>query len=205
MQLAGLDVGSSDNRASSGVATLKAGKLSVKHCKALHASELLNAVDRLDVLAVDGPCVPAELKEETSRLAEHLFARGIFARRCKSGFSHVRGTGRAFRIATTAAVNRTCSNAGVIVEAFPNAFLALCLPDEFHANRPKMGRGEKFDWLFETWRNVGLADRLLAVVQVDDPFGGGFVLPPRDLWQDWARRGLDDEARRLSEIRIAGG
>ena len=106
-----------------------------------------------------------------------------------------------------------------------------------------MGRGEKFDWMFETWRKAGLADRLLAVVQldnpsllksiqtnrnhderaalvclltalckvtrhyvqVDDPLGGGFVLPPRDLWQDWARRGLDDEARRLSEIRIADG
>lgn len=42
---------------------------------------------------------------------------------------------------------------GPIVEAFPNAFLAVLLSEEEFLSSPKLKRGRRFDWLYD--RAVG--------------------------------------------------
>jgi hypothetical protein len=114
-----------------------------------------------------------------------------------------------------------------IVEAFPNAFLGVLLPEVAFDSIPT-GRGKKFDALFEATQSRSILARLLnevgwsdykldqALVEntqhderaalicaltavcvrrgrytaVGDPEGGWFFLPPWDLWEEWARRGI---------------
>jgi hypothetical protein len=47
-----------------------------------------------------------------------------------------------------------------IVEAFPNAFLGVCLPAVTYARIPPLRRGRKFDWLYDEWCSDGLFGRL---------------------------------------------
>lgn len=42
-----------------------------------------------------------------------------------------------------------------IVEAFPNAFLGVCLDDAAYSAMPKLRRGRKFDWVYDTWARHG--------------------------------------------------
>ena len=76
--------------------------------------------------------------------------------RCKPGLSHF-GTGLELRGATATACTQfspflDCG--GHIVEAFPNAFLAVLLPEErFPA--PKLKRGQRFDWLYDEALSAG--------------------------------------------------
>jgi hypothetical protein len=104
------------------------------------------------------------------RSCERLFARGKFQRRCKPGFSHVKGTGFQLRRAGFESAQQLESFASVgplakpmpqmlhslnIVEAFPNAFLGLCVSDEQYSNMPILRRGRKFDWLYDEWCKTG--------------------------------------------------
>jgi hypothetical protein len=43
-----------------------------------------------------------------------------------------------------------------IVEAFPNAFLGVALPDDVYVSAPRFARGKKFDWLYDQWIQRGL-------------------------------------------------
>ena len=47
-----------------------------------------------------------------------------------------------------------------IVEAFPNAFLGVLLTDADYADRPKLQRGGKFDWLYDRCVDKGLFEIL---------------------------------------------
>ena len=38
-----------------------------------------------------------------------------------------------------------------IVEAFPNAYLGVCVPQDTFLAKPSLKRGKKFDWLYDTW------------------------------------------------------
>ena len=49
---------------------------------------------------------------------------------------------------------------GAVVEAFPNAFLGVCLDNEVFTNMPVLSRGEKFDWLYYQWRERHVIKRL---------------------------------------------
>ena len=49
-----------------------------------------------------------------------------------------------------------------IVEAFPNAFIGVTLPDAEFESTP--GRGDKFDWLYDRWVDWRVADNLKAVL-----------------------------------------
>jgi hypothetical protein len=41
-----------------------------------------------------------------------------------------------------------------LVEAFPNAFLGVMIPDDRFNSMPKLRRGKKFDWLYEQCRDT---------------------------------------------------
>lgn len=43
-----------------------------------------------------------------------------------------------------------------IVEAFPNTFLGVVVPDDDYITAMKIKRGGKFDWLYERWIHRGL-------------------------------------------------
>lgn len=117
-----------------------------------------------DVVAIDAPLLP--ICDDRKRCCERLFARGAFQRRCKPGFSHVKGTGQALRKAGFSTAGGLRALAPVrpqpvrfplvfaqssIVEAFPNAFLGVCIGDDIYACMPPLKRGEKFDWLYTAW------------------------------------------------------
>jgi len=48
-----------------------------------------------------------------------------------------------------------------MVEAFPNAFLGVCVSAEQYIGMPNLRRGQKFDWLYNEWCQTG-GFRLLA-------------------------------------------
>jgi hypothetical protein len=49
---------------------------------------------------------------------------------------------------------------GAIIEAFPNAFLGVCLDDDVYATMPTLRRGEKFGWLYGQWKARALVRHL---------------------------------------------
>ena len=174
-RLAGLDVGFSSTRPSSGVALLTDGYARVSHHRYTDAStELLRAAP-FACVAIDGPLVPDGLSASASRLVEQALASGSFARRCKAAFSHVPGTGRLLREHAGAAADRLiaaapCATrcpavraASGVVEAFPNAYLGVCLPDDVYAAQPPLRRGRKFDWLYDRWLAAEHAELLERV------------------------------------------
>jgi hypothetical protein len=121
---------------------------------------------------------------------------------------------------------------GRIVEAFPNAFLAVLLTEQQILEMPRLRRGGRFDWLYEKALATGSLQRailgftdmpdeirqhlgresdhelraalicLLTAVfvaagisaVVGDGAGGWFWLPPLNLWQEWAKSGLQRAA-----------
>ena len=187
MQLVGLDVGFSAKRETTGVATLVNSTLEVGRAKSTIAGrrELFEHISTADVVAIDGPLLP--VLDARIRPCERLFARGQFQRRCKPGFSHVKGTGLQLRNAayecalqlrgiasceplpTPAPLILSPSN---IVEAFPNAFLGVCVSAEQYLAMPTLRRGEKFKSLYGEWSRVGTFRRLLE--ELAQVLPGGF-------------------------------
>ena len=101
---------------------------------------------------------------------------GVFQRRCKPGLSHVRGTGIRLRQAgtdTATQVRPYVSSREVrapfprvyppvnVVEAFPNAYLAVLLPGQEFLSVPHLKRGRKFDWLYERCVATDIFKRLV--------------------------------------------
>jgi hypothetical protein len=119
------------------------------------------------------------------RSCERLFARGQFQRRCKTGFSHVSGTGLDLRNAGSESVSQLdglTSTAPIatlaplvlgprnVIEAFPNAFLGVCVSAGQYDEMPRLRRGHKFDWLYGEWCRTGsfrLLFEMLASVLPD--------------------------------------
>jgi hypothetical protein len=170
MQLIGLDVGFSATKATSGVATLVGTTLAVGRATGASVTrrKLLTNVSTADVVAIDAPLL--RMLDSRIRSCERLFARGQFQRRCKAGFSHVKGTGLQLRnagfesaeqleditslrsLTTPSPLVRSPRN---IVEAFPNAFLGVCVSSEQYISMPRLRRGRKFDWLYTEWCRTG--------------------------------------------------
>jgi hypothetical protein len=180
MNLIGFDIGFSARRATSSVAKFEGDSLSCNRTSSQWSSrEKVLGGCVADVVAVDGPIL--EDIGYPQRLCETVFSRGLFARRCKPGFSHVQGTGQKFRTATHETVEHLASlthgryigctfprvmKGKNIVEAFPNAFLGVLLADSYFKAMKKLKRGKKFDWLYHECRKAGvfrsLADSLGA-------------------------------------------
>lgn len=177
MQLVGLDVGFSETRPSSGVATLARGVVRVGRARATWRDRirLLRVIRRAAVAAIDAPVLPA--LDHAVRPCERLLARGLFQRRCKPGFSHVPGTGLRLREAgmeTARQLHDLVSDAMPlvsfprvfgrrnVVEAFPNAFLGVCVDESQFESAPRLPRGRKFDWLYEQWCAAKTFERFVA-------------------------------------------
>jgi hypothetical protein len=92
------------------------------------------------------------------RSCERVFVRAPFDRRCKlalsnwgSGLELKRAAADAFTQFSQVLTNPRIRNGrhGPIVEAFPNAFLAVMIPEQTLTQPLKLARGRRFDWLYE--------------------------------------------------------
>lgn len=164
MNLIGLDVGFSKTRKSSGVAKF-CDETPIVGCATSSwesRKAILGSCTSFHVAAIDAPVLP-EMGSDR-RDCERIFTLGRFQRRCKPGLSHVPGTGHELRNAGEEACKQLCQLKSMgellpgslrlkqglnVVEAFPNAFLALSLPTDVFENVPYLRRGKKFDWLYE--------------------------------------------------------
>lgn len=177
--LLGLDVGFSATKPTSGVAVLVGTTCRVGRTTAESSSrmQLLHGLSQAAVTAIDAPLLP-ELDSHI-RLCERVVASGSFQNRCKAGFSHAPGTGHELRRAgfESAGQFRDLTSRGggqaafprvfaesKTVEAFPNAFLGVCLSDDAYARMPALRRGQRFDWLYDMWCNSRLFAQLTGVL-----------------------------------------
>jgi hypothetical protein len=61
---------------------------------------------------------------------------------------------------------------GTVVEAFPNAFLGVCLDDDVYTEMPRLRRGQKFAWLYEQWKRLRLVESLPGLTLKERKFFG---------------------------------
>ena len=179
LELIGLDVGFSLRRSSSGVAHLRGNELSVGRANATFESRLalMHRAPNAAVSAIDAPVLRE--RNDDSRPCERVFTFGEFQRRCKPGLSHVRGTGQQLRQAgyESACQLRTLTSDVPLhtpfprvlaplnlIEAFPNAFLGVMLPNECFQAMPRLRRGSKFDWLYGRCCELKIFENLIAGV-----------------------------------------
>ncbi len=172
MNVAGLDIGFSARRPSAGVALFDGQCVRTAHCYGVDACSSIIRSGKFRIIAIDGPVVSKGY--ESIRAIERLFSTGLFQKRCKPGMSHVRTTGVRFReeagkaadLLPEALIDRQATalfpriREKEIIEAFPNAFLGVCLDDKVFAAMPSLRRGKKFDWLYDQWRNKQVIEGL---------------------------------------------
>ena len=167
MRIAGLDVGFSRDRPSTGICILRdAGLILHRSPGGETAIRSLLAEAPYEVIAIDGPLLPKSAPVHAVRAVEAVFSMSAFQRRCKPGMSHVAGTGRMLREEAGRAADALAGADAapgahdpipqvrpgqMIVEAFPNCFLGVCVPEADYANQPRLRRGKKFDWLYDRW------------------------------------------------------
>jgi hypothetical protein len=172
MHIAGLDIGFSKTRRSNALAVLRDDELTIRKLTIAERDEALATQSDIDLIAIDAPLMPPSSPEQLVRSCEAAFVRGLFQKRCKPGMSHVRGTGRELRAhgSTSASRSRTTLrftdasfpriNDHAVVEAFPNAFLGVAVPDHTYRG-VKIRRGGKFDWLYDQWVSLRLFEDVL--------------------------------------------
>jgi predicted nuclease with RNAse H fold len=182
MHLVGVDIGFSERRRSNGIAVVRDGQLI--RAERLSVSErdaALRELRDVDVVAIDAPLLPPGTNDTLPRYCERVFTLGRFQKRCKPGMSHIRGTGqrlrehgrqaaeqlliaRSFR-PSTQPMQRVWPDAP-IVEAFPNAFLGVAVPDDDYITATTIKRGGKFDWLYNRWIDRGLFPAAVAAAHL---------------------------------------
>lgn len=188
--LLGIDVGFSKSRATTGIAWSKNGDFGAArtHADWERRSHHIPASTKFSVIAIDGPLVPVGADDSLDRLCERLFIRGAFQTRCKPGLSN-HGYGKDLRRAAahtaeqilhlampSEAVRKAIRPGTSIIEAFPNAFLGVLLPEARFA-MPTAAKRKKFDWLYDhaldsgvlrnifealDWSNQALLDTMLV-------------------------------------------
>jgi hypothetical protein len=176
----GVDVGFSATRPTTGIACLDGEQLTVACAGTSWASRHAQIPDgfRPDVIALDGPLIPDGLADTAPRACERIFVRAPFDRRCMLALSHW-GSGLELKRATRDArvqfsqtlgskPRRRFSPNGPIVEAFPNAFLAVLIPEATLMRVPKLARGRRFDWLY---------DQIVPVGELEARLSGDLELP----------------------------
>lgn len=181
MKVAALDIGFSTKKPTAGIGFLVGGELELRNCFGVDACSQLEQRGPYEIIAIDGPVLPKEANTEKVRDVERVFCKGMFQKRCKPGMSHVRGTGIRLREEAGTAADilsdtTNCSRVnvsfpgvrkGAIIEAFPNAFLGVCLDDDVFATMPKLPRGQKFGWLYGQWKALGLVRHLRGLTAAE--------------------------------------
>jgi hypothetical protein len=155
--LMGIDVGFSATRPTTGIACLEGDHLSLERAGTAWESRKAKIPNGFQpsVIAIDGPLLPQGAPHDIRRHVESVFIRTPFHNRCRPGLSH-HGVGLELRQASGNACTQfgrilappvlgtsgiVCSK-GPIVEAFPNAFLGVLMPeDEFALHRSSSAGG----------------------------------------------------------------
>jgi len=151
MNLLGIDVGFSLLRPTTGMAwsVLGAADSAVAMADWKDRRQRLPSTQSFALAAIDGPLVSPYAPQTIKRGCESVFIRRPFHNRCKPGCSHF-GTGLKLRMAALDTVEQirlrldpqlNSVRYGIIkglavVEAFPNAFLGVMVPDDVHRLRP---------------------------------------------------------------------
>jgi predicted nuclease with RNAse H fold len=182
MHLVGVDIGFSERRRSNGIAVVRDGKLI--RAERLSVSErdaALRELRDVDAAAIDAPLLPPGTADTHPRYCERVFSLGPFQKRCKPGMSHIRGTGQRLREHGRQAAEQLLVAGSFhpsrhpmprvwpdapIVEAFPNAFLGVAVPDNDYLAATKIKRGGRFDWLYDRWIDRGLFRSVVAAAQL---------------------------------------
>lgn len=169
--LLGIDVGFSERRKTTGIASYRFGQGVRLHCVGSlteHRAEALRDGGLYDAIAIDGPIVP---DMSTARGCERILSRGLFGARCKAGFSHF-GTGLKLRHAATVIAGEMSSRRTArapVVEAFPNAFLGVMLDDAAYRRLgTPIPRGRKSDIFFAQTVADGRFETLFTCLGWDD-------------------------------------
>jgi hypothetical protein len=179
MELIGLDIGFSLVRRTSAIARMSGTSLTLGRATSSWESrlELIGAGFTSQVTAMDGPLLRVPHTEK--RACEKIFSMGLFQRRCKPGFSHIRGTGSMFREAGWVSANQfanvtpglklSCEFPRIwagsnLVEAFPNAFLGVSIPNSRFNNMQNLRRGQKFDWLYDQCLEVQAFTNIIEAI-----------------------------------------
>lgn len=178
MKLMGVDVGYSRTRLTTGIACLDGDQLSLVRS----GTEWESRVTRIPggfqptLIALDGPLLPRGADMLIRRSCESVFIHTPFHNRCKPGLSHW-GWGLELRRASAEACAQfrrllgssasekedvPISRSGSIVEAFPNGFLGVLMPEGELLSAPRMKRGQRFDWLYERMVTRGRLESVLS-------------------------------------------
>jgi len=244
----GVDVGFSATRLTTGIACLDGDLLSLK-CAGTSWESRQAIIPHGFKPSVNGPLLPQGSDPNILRHVEAIFVRAPFHNRCRPGLSH-HGVGLELRQASSDACTQfsrilassvlanagTVRREGPIVEAFPNSFLGVLMPEVEILSAPKLKRGRRFDWLYErivttgrlesvlskdldlpdeVWqrlrseRNHELRAALICLLTaalaakgtaaiIGQADGGWFWLPPKSLWQPWAKQGLESAAKKMA-------
>jgi hypothetical protein len=177
MKLIGVDVGFSTTRDTTAIAWLDGDQCRVERAGTTWESREAKLPRNLrpSVIALDGPLLPEGADEHIRRLCETVFIHAPFHKRCKPGLSHW-GLGLELRRASSEAcaqLSRVLMSSssesrnavyrgGLMVEAFPNAFLGVLTPEDELLSAPKLRRGRRFDWLYERIATTGRLESVLS-------------------------------------------
>jgi predicted nuclease with RNAse H fold len=166
--LLGVDVGFSKARKTTGLAWCVNGRIGV----ALAGTNWLSRSAELptgilfDMVAVDAPVVPSGPSQDGARGCESVLSRDAFSRRCKPGMSHF-GRGLALRQSGSDAARQFGEVCAELVEAFPNAALAVLL-DQAVFDEPALHNRAKSDRYYEAAARGALEKMLDALGWVSD-------------------------------------
>ncbi len=198
LNVAGLDVGyAKPPKKTNGVGIWRQGNLQTekRYCRE-DAWKPIITTGKFDVLAIDGPVIALSADNGIKRNVERLFSMGLFQRRCKPGMSHF-GQGLRLREEAILAADKLQASApftqsdshvpqiragSAIVEAFPNAFLGVCLSNQTYDPVPQLKRGKKFDWLYKKAIDQKIMHRM-----------GGLSEQEQVDWQRWIDKEDDHE------------
>jgi hypothetical protein len=176
MKLLGADVGFSSRRATTAIALLDGNQLHLARTGTAWERRVAQIPNdfRASVIAIDGPLLPRGADNHIHRVCEAAFIHSPFHNRCKPGLSHW-GFGLQLRRASAEACaqfsqlltsslesDRNVHYDGPIVEAFPNAFLAVLIPEVELLSAPKLKRGGRFDWLYDQIATTGRLELILS-------------------------------------------
>ncbi|MGO7636719.1 DUF429 domain-containing protein [Rhizobium leguminosarum] len=175
--LLGIDVGYSRMRPTTGIAWSNCGEFGAAktHSNWERRRHHIPTSTTFSVIAIDGPLVPLGSDDGMDRLCERLFIRGAFQTRCKPGLSN-HGYGKNLRRAASdtadqvlhlgdpnAKIERAIRAGTSIVEAFPNAFLGVLLPEARFAMTAAAKR-KKFDWLYDHAIDTGVLANVFQAI-----------------------------------------
>jgi hypothetical protein len=173
--LLGVDVGFSTSRVTTAIALLDGNQLHLARRNRVGSRAAQIPGDfPASVIAIDGPLLPQGADDHIYRSCEAVFIRSPFHDRCKPGLSHW-GFGLQLRRASTEACaqfshllmssleeHKNVHYDGPIAEAFPNAFLAVLIPEVELLSAPRLKRGRRFDWLCEQIATTGRLEFILS-------------------------------------------